>query len=756
MEKKQPAKKKATQRGYTLGVPLDVSHIEDGAAGERLKVVVRDADGTLASQIVKLSSQGKGQAKFDFRKRPAGQTVYVGPADAEDEELTGLQTLRVDVTDRLWADKRRLELAPLLIPPYYWFWWRRWCRTFTIRGRVECPDGSPVPAAEVCAYDVDRWFIWSSTQLVGCAVTDIDGAFELSFRWCCGWWPWWWWRYRIWRRDQILAGRLKELLSLHPEVRLTPTASHLPTLAIFNRLLAAEGLDSKRLLDPDDLRGLEGIRKRLLRKLPDFPYGREMRIWPWYPWFPWWDCTPDIIFKVTQDCLEPGTVILEEGVEDTRWNIPNPLEETLIVDGDLACCREGQDEVCEGGTCLLISGVCRWDITQIGGNDGALATPAGYLKPQDVASGDVAYNGDRPFGGVVNVSRSACDWRDPNGNVTVDYYEIEYHDGSSWKSLPAGGALGFGRKWLLWTGTEWLYGTQAFPYDATKFAGHTVYESREHFEVNGPYSDWLTNRFWISNVNRLMRLDSRKFPDGPLHDGTYLFRVFGYKDVGGTLVNVNGSDPLIVCGSEELNELVLTFDNRVIDGSLDVPSNPCSDTITNCTVHTCTEEPTTDFLSVTIGGVLVGPCDVVDAATGMLEIEFEVSDPHRGHLAYYELFSKYKENLYVDLLSLLSEPGASLVCTSGGQAGPTYGEALAQGAAAPSWNGGTMLLTVPADKAFPEPCCYQLELRARKRTVVSCDGDYDHCNLSEYTLGVGVCGPTGENGVVVLAREASD
>ncbi|MBZ0302884.1 MAG: hypothetical protein K8J31_24275, partial [Anaerolineae bacterium] len=86
--------------------------------------------------------------------------------------------------------------------------------------------------------------------------------------------------------------------------------------------------------------------------------------------------------------------------------------------------------------------------------------------------------------------------------------------------------------------------------------------------------------------------------------------------------------------------------------------------------------------------------------------------------------------------------------TLGAQVGPTYGEALGQGATAPFWGGGRYRLTVNVAEAFPEPCCYQLELRAWKRTTVGyqsginfvCHTGYAHDNLTEYTLGVGVCG----------------
>jgi hypothetical protein len=237
---------KNEKRGeFKLEVPLDASSIEDIKPDQAVKVVAKDGEGAFYSQTTELDADGRGVATFTFYGNPGPLRVYVGPADASDRELEGLQTIQVDVSTRLWGHERQVRLHPIVIPPYYWFWWLRWCRTFTIRGRVVCPDGSPVPAAEVCAYDVDRWFIWSSTQEVGCATTDINGAFEIKFRWCCGWWPWWWWRLRVWDRDPILAKRVSDVLLRNPDLRLSPTPSHQPTLAIFNNLLAEEGLDSR-------------------------------------------------------------------------------------------------------------------------------------------------------------------------------------------------------------------------------------------------------------------------------------------------------------------------------------------------------------------------------------------------------------------------------------------------------------------------------------------------------------------------------
>ena len=70
--------------------------------------------------------------------------------------------------------------------------------------------------------------------------------------------------------------------------------------------------------------------------------------------------------------------------------------------------------------------------------------------------------------------------------------------------------------------------------------------------------------------------------------------------------------------------------------------------------------------------------------------------------------------------------------------GSSYGAAILQGAPRPVWSGGMIRLTIPdLSLAFPETCCYELELRAYKRTIVNCSYGYSsHSNLSQYSFGV--------------------
>ena len=78
-------------------------------------------------------------------------------------------------------------------------------------------------------------------------------------------------------------------------------------------------------------------------------------------------------------------------------------------------------------------------------------------------------------------------------------------------------------------------------------------------------------------------------------------------------------------------------------------------------------------------------------------------------------------------------PGGAPPVPAAAQVGPDYATArsLPQNAAAPTWTGGAIRLTISAAVAFPESCCYQLELRAYKRTIVNCQANNAHRNLSE-------------------------
>jgi hypothetical protein len=142
----------------------------------------------------------------------------------------------------------------------------------------------------------------------------------------------------------------------------------------------------------------------------------------------------------------------------------------------------------------------------------------------------------------------------------------------------------------------------------------------------------------------------------------------------------------------------------------------------------------------------IGPCGNVKlAADDMLEVDFIAYDA-QGHLQYFDLEATFGENLSRDLIDLAGGasglqplPGGAPPVPAAAQVGPNYKTARStQGAAAPTWTGGALRLRLPAAVAFPETCCYQLELRAFKRTIVNCHGNPQHWNLSERSFQVTV------------------
>jgi hypothetical protein len=742
---------------FQLEIPLDASNIEDFRPEQDVKIVAQDRKGAFYSQTVKLDERGQGVATLTFPENPGSLHVMVGPADAADEEMVGIQhTIAFDLATGQWRPGEVVTLAPIAITAFYWHWWLRWCRTFVIRGRVLCPDGSPVPGAKVCAYDVDSWWWWCSKQLVGCDTTDATGAFALKFRWCCGWWPWWWWKYRVWRLEPMVVDQLLPVLQRELKLRRLPTPSPQPDLALFDELFEQGDLIPRAARAAIDPAVLERLGAQLKERLPVVPQLEPLHLWPWWPWRPWWDCTPDIIFQVTQNCGGNEVVIVNESCWDTRWNIPTTLDVTLVANNE-ACCVDTTPQ--PEGNCTNLTHVCQYPISTIGDSTSPLA---GFQNP-----GAVSNYGDRPFAGTLSM-------RGDFGTLAgADYYELEWTqtpaDPASWAPMPPGTVAGFNR---LYFGRQLPAGpvsTYSVPFNVTLIDGRNVIESRKHFEANNGAGTWEVlghpaapeGRWWMNNKDLLVFWVTNAVDWA---DGTYHLRVKSWTRPG-YVGNLSNPQILARCGAEpeEANSLVLTLDNRLLDSGVvtDHPTagdHPCGPG----TVHNCTREPDTDILAVTIvhddsSETPVGACGITRVTpTDWLQVDFVAHDPD-GHLAFYTLAATYGENQSTNLLSL---PGATLTpsplvppaspVAAATQVGPTYAAARSAlpppqgGAAAPIWHGGSIRLRVPATgpagtAAFPVTCCYQLELRAHKRTIVSCDTSlWGHINYSEYSFMVEV------------------
>jgi hypothetical protein len=689
-----------------LVVPLDASQVPAGERKtQKVKVVVRNQKGVYVSESAPLDS-GKAEVKLGVDSAQSLE-IAVGPLDTPDEDLFHLQTITARVLPRQWRGQNRLVLNPLIITPWYWRFWLRWCREITITGRVVCPSGRPAPGAHVSAFDVDFWWWWFSAQQVGAtAVTDANGAFTIQFRWCCGWWPWWWWRLRRWRLEPLLANRILPAARLSQRFKKLPRPGPDPDLRVFQDLVPNEPLPP---VGPDfDPSILPQLREKLLPRLPQLPELERLRIWPWWPWTPWLDCSPDIIFRATQECQGETRLIVNESVFQARWDSPANLNVTLTANSE-ACCIGGHPG--PEGDCLLINDACQVVVGNIGGNLGAPPAPVGYASPGGT---------DRPFSGNISV-------RGQFGAASnVDYYEFEHTltpaVPASWAPLAPPIIAGFNRQY--WNGVTW----PLEPFPVQNVDGHFVIESREHFEaVNGP-------RFWESTGEDMLGV---LISDGNLADNTHHFRVRSYGiDAGGHLVNPR---ILPVCLTQHDNGLALRIDNRFVDtvppfsSPATSPGQPCG----AGTVHFCTDEPDTQILSVLVNGQPLQACGSSTVKEGQpLEIEFLSYDPD-SHLDHYTLVAHYDVNLSVNLLALGTlSPGAPAgIVPPAAQEGPTYAAAVAQGAPRPVWSGGTLHLTIPnVLAAFPKTCCYLLELTAWKRNIVNCSGPLVYYNQSHFSV----------------------
>lgn len=722
-----------------LNLVIDASQIPAGERGQqRVKVAVQTSQG-VKSEIVSVED---GQAKVNFDVDPKdAASIAVGPATASDEDVFHLQTLTASVSPNQWAGKQSLSV-PLVLSPNWWGIWLRWCRDFVISGRLVCPDGSPVPGAEVRAYDVDFFWWWLATSQVGPAViTDANGHFTIKFRWCCGWLPWWWWRLREWRLEPVLVEKINPVLKLNPTIRF-PKPSPVPTLefaqaahpiapptgptagvipstrsSALPQISAASSLAlTGKTIDPT---ALPALRENLLTKLPRVPELERLRIWPWYPWTPWLDCSPDIIFRATQNCGNGVKVVVEENVFQTRWDVPTQLNVTLVARD--ACCVPHEPPP-PAGDCVLLTGVCGDPgITLL--NIGRTGATAGYAHPG---------GSDQPF------SESLTMVGQFGSGAQADYYEVEYashsdlpHAPGDWSLVPLAALLDFSRSYFDATQPP---GPAQFPppvpFPVKTFGAKHVYESRHHYELNHPAS-WgnpSTGRAWYENVNELVYLQSLN----TLPDGAFDFRIVGYKALPG------GPDPgpdpatrkvMDGCGNNPNNNLLaLRFDNRV-------PFSPIPGT-----VHLPTSEPDCGINHIKIGGALVNPCGTQQLLHGQpLEIEFFVTDPD-GHLDHYTLTAEHGLGTSANLLSNAAPPvgvGAlTLVGSSGAKVGPSYSEAITQGAVRPNWPGGTMTLVVnDASKVFTETCCYLIRLIVWKRNIANC-GSPAYYNEEIYTFTV--------------------
>ncbi len=697
-------------RANRLVVPLEASFVEGVDVTRPFKVLLAERGRPIASQTITFDPHGRAEVGFDLAEDSRGLKVVVGP-DVDDADLLDWQTIDVAVPLRRRRDASVLKLPPIRIGDFHGKLWE--CSRFTIHGRLTCANGLPVPGATVSASVVEGFLWWSSTHEVGTAVTDANGLFTISFTWCCGWRPHVWWHARRWSVEPALYGPIVEAMRRVPRLPPIPRPGPTPDLRIFSALGAGGALDLP--VGPDmDPGVLDRWRERLVAWVPKPP--DLVCPWPWCRWEPWRDCRPDLIFRATQFCRGEVRVIVDESWSDVRRDIGTHTHVSLVA-SDAACCLAQDD--CDGEECLAFTQVCGVHTTLIGGNatNTAPATLAGYADPSERGNGSVVASdfSDRPFaGGIALHGTGAC-------LSGIDYYEIEYRPDivNDWTVLQTGALVPFVR----WYRDDVLKTDVAVSFGEQK-DGRFVYETVEHYEnAHPPAQDWIKTKHWLADGNHRIAMwmsNGSEFPDG-----LYRFRVFGYDDASGTLHNRRG---LADCSSGGAAEVCVRIDNRVVAGSPAQNEKPCGITL----AHQCTDEPYTDIHAVRLiradGSIEEIPaCRGAALAPGdRVQIDFAVYDA-AGHLADYDLRVYWNENLVHSLLGFGATPiplsglqmpdrsasGSAMVGVPAAlQVGPGYRQALIGGATAPVWRGGGLRLELPAIQAFPEDCCFLLELRA--------------------------------------------
>lgn len=688
-------------------------------------------------------------ADFDFTPR-------AGPPDKERTARKGKTASAATAT----ALPGRIEVGAIVVPPYLYRCWLLCCRTFHIRGRVVCRNWSynprtqqwswcddPVPGAEVDIFDVDRFLWWYTQGLITTVTTQVDGTFEAIFVWCCTRWrPWFW---PVWQIDEEILRRIRELLALRNVV--LPPIPPDPDPGMLQRLvadlsagdqaqMAALARTAPHLARGSDEPMISTSMATLRSVLPASPELEALHVWPWWGWN---DCTPDVIFRVRQRCQGQEEIIYSETPGQTRWNIATTLNVTLLANDKACCLPTCRDPECPD--CLKLTWVgCSIPIDQIG--DATVAGPPDLRGYKGVAA-----MADEPLFDTLRL-RGAI-------GPDIDYFKVQFSkDGGPWSDLPTPHFGGYSRRY--WSASGWSPYIPFAPAPKPLGGGSvTVIMTRHHYEELNPGLPTFFGEVLWDDRDTLFNFASQALP--ALGDGLYQLRFVGYAADSADDLLPGSERVLRTCGLASHETVFLRIDN-------DQGAHPALDHVCGgSTVHFCTNEPEAYIRSLVKneglpGATAVDVCDIIDLLpTDTLTIHFTATVPPNlrdGHLGGYSMVAEYgAARVFAIGTGPDSEaPGTPCPPPDGPpsvplaprgrfkadppmpavQVGPTYAQALAQGAPRPHWYGGEYKVTLRGCD-FPECCAYEIRLRAWKRTTNGCQTpEWTHWNRYHNTFTV--------------------
>ena|SRR5271165_4206885 len=706
---------------------------------------------------------------------PCGVILVIGP-QLSDRDLLAVDTLKHTVNFSPAVDSAKKHLAAkaspatesaqkeraaaiavnvgtLVVDSALYLCWIYCCSTYKVRGRLVCRQwtynpttgqysfcDNPAPGATVYIYDVRCFFWWCWRYLIGTATTDINGNFTFTFRWCCfRWFPW---LDPSWIVDRSLYQRISELLTL-ARLPVPPVPGPGPDPGIFQSFLAKAARSQRSSLRalPANTSSLAVSsnslsREALLSVLPASAELEALHIWPWWPWD---DCGPNIVFEATQLCNDRREVVYSETNAQARWDIGTNTSVTLVA-RDNACCRPICNEPpCPD--CLAFSWICSTPSDQISANPGP-PDLRGYAYTASL--GDWAFTLDLQIRGDLGAG--------------VDYYKVQYsYNGGGWTDLPVPAFEGFPIGY--WGPTSPPFVAVPGGFSPSLKDGQTVIISRDHYAfLNGTPTvggvvDWndFDTLFYFNTL-------------APgISNGLYELQLVGYTaDAGDHLTNER---VVPLCNHTVAATMFVRVNNKDTVHPPATPTHPFGSTLVCPSIyssnHICTLQPECYIGLIcknegTPSQQCIAACDIVHLslkADDTLTIHFNVScpptsiaNPNDALLGGYTLVGIYG---FSDILNIgYATPGSPCPTpmtpatdpvgtfeadppTPGVQVGPTYADALVQGATRPFWSGGNYKVTLRACD-FPESCAYDFQLCAWIRTTNGCT--FSECQNLDYNI----------------------